>query len=193
MTMASMPMASIVSTVSRSDSPLTVAEVDAVNVIVSAERRLAAVSKERRVRVDGSMKTVATVRPLKCRHLRDGPLGHLGKSVGEVHDLEDPFPPEIVDGQQVPRGRGSAHLEELVEGHRAPLSSSGATRSPMETPSSLTSTLSSRRVGQVLANEVGPDGKLPVTAVDHDGELHLGSPSPGGKRLERSAHGPAGE
>ena len=38
-------------------------EVEALNVIVSAERRLAAVSKLRRVRVLSSKKTLATVRP----------------------------------------------------------------------------------------------------------------------------------
>ena len=50
-TMASMPMASMVSTVSRSDSPLLTDEVLTEKFTVSAERRLAAVSKERRVRV----------------------------------------------------------------------------------------------------------------------------------------------
>ena len=49
--MASMPMASMVSTVSRSDSPLLTDEVLTEKFMVSAERRLAAVSKERRVRV----------------------------------------------------------------------------------------------------------------------------------------------
>ena len=61
-----MPMASIVSTVSRSDSPLSEDDVAAVKVMTSAERRLAAVSNDSRVRVDGSMNTVATVRPLKA-------------------------------------------------------------------------------------------------------------------------------
>ena len=45
------------------------------------------------------------------------------------------------------------------------------TISPRSTPSGLTSTTSSRRVGQVLADVVGPDRQLAVAAVDHDREL----------------------
>ncbi len=52
--MASTPMASIVSTVSRSDSPFFTDEEPTLKVIVSAERRLAACSKLRRVRVESS-------------------------------------------------------------------------------------------------------------------------------------------
>ncbi len=53
-TIASTPIASIVSTVSRSDSPLFTDDDPTLNVIVSAESRLAAVSNERRVRVESS-------------------------------------------------------------------------------------------------------------------------------------------
>ena len=49
-----MPIASIVFTVSRSDSPFFTDDEPAVNVIVSALSRLAAVSNERRVRVESS-------------------------------------------------------------------------------------------------------------------------------------------
>ncbi len=52
--MASMPMASMVRTVSRRLSPLVTDEEPTVNDIVSAESRLAAVSNERRVRVESS-------------------------------------------------------------------------------------------------------------------------------------------
>ena len=41
-------------------------DVDAVNVIVSAESRFAAVSKLNRVRVESSKKTLATVLPLSA-------------------------------------------------------------------------------------------------------------------------------
>ena len=59
-----MPMASTVSTVSRSDSPfLTTTTSTAENDRTSAESRLAAVSKESRVRVDSSKNRVATTRP----------------------------------------------------------------------------------------------------------------------------------
>ena len=53
-TMASTPMASIVSTVSRTDSPFLTDEVPTLNVMVSADSRLAAVSNDSRVRVESS-------------------------------------------------------------------------------------------------------------------------------------------
>ena len=51
---ASTPIASMVSTVSRSDSPLFTDDVDTEKLSVSADRRLAACSKLRRVRVESS-------------------------------------------------------------------------------------------------------------------------------------------
>ena len=53
-TMASMPIASTVRTVSSSDSPFRSDDDPAENVIVSAESRLAAVSNDSRVRVESS-------------------------------------------------------------------------------------------------------------------------------------------
>ena len=53
-TMASTPMAAIVVTVSRMDSPLLTDEEETEKFIVSAESRLAACSKLRRVRVESS-------------------------------------------------------------------------------------------------------------------------------------------
>ena len=53
-TIASTPIASIVSTVSRNDSPLFTDDVPTLKFIVSAESRLAAVSNESRVRVESS-------------------------------------------------------------------------------------------------------------------------------------------
>ena len=52
--MASTPIASMVSTVSRSDSPLFTDDVDTEKLSVSADSRLAACSKLRRVRVESS-------------------------------------------------------------------------------------------------------------------------------------------
>ena len=60
---ASMPRASMVSTVSRSDSPFLTEELATASERTSADSRLAAVSKERRVRVDSSKKRVATTLP----------------------------------------------------------------------------------------------------------------------------------
>ena len=52
--MASTPMAQIVSTVSRRLSPLLALDVPTENVIVSADKRLAAVSNDSLVRVESS-------------------------------------------------------------------------------------------------------------------------------------------
>ena len=59
----SMPIASMVSTVSRSDSFFCSDDEAAEKESTSADIRLAAVSKDIRVRVDSSKKRVATVRP----------------------------------------------------------------------------------------------------------------------------------
>ncbi len=53
-TSPSTPMAQIVSTVSRTDSPLLTEEAAMEKLTVSADRRLAAVSKLTRVRVESS-------------------------------------------------------------------------------------------------------------------------------------------
>ena len=63
MTTASAPMAWSVSAVSLRDSPLETLEPLAEKLMTSAERRLAAVSKEMRVRVESSKKRLTTVRP----------------------------------------------------------------------------------------------------------------------------------
>ena len=63
MTNASTPIAAIVSIVSRRLSPLFTLDCATANVIVSADRRLAAVSKLSRVRVESSKNTLHTVLP----------------------------------------------------------------------------------------------------------------------------------
>lgn len=63
MTTASAPMASRVRAVSLRDSPLETEEPFAEKLMTSAERRLAAASKEIRVRVESSKKRLTTVRP----------------------------------------------------------------------------------------------------------------------------------
>ncbi len=63
MTKASTPIAAIVSIVSRRLSPLFTLDCATANVIVSADRRLAAVSKLSRVRVESSKNTLHTVLP----------------------------------------------------------------------------------------------------------------------------------
>src|SRR5690606_41615648 len=63
MIIMSTPMASMVFTVSRSDSPLDTEVPLPVRLIVSAESHLPASSKELRVRVESSKKKLMMVRP----------------------------------------------------------------------------------------------------------------------------------
>ena len=65
-TRASTPMASMVCTVSRRDSPLLTDEVDTEKFMVSADSRLAAASNDSRVRVDSSKKSDTTVLPRRA-------------------------------------------------------------------------------------------------------------------------------
>ena len=66
MTTASAPIASRVRAVSLSDSPLDSEEPLAEKLMTSAESRLAAASKEMRVRVESSKKRLTTVRPRRA-------------------------------------------------------------------------------------------------------------------------------
>ena len=153
MMMASMPMASTVSTVSRKLSPFFTDELATASESTSAESRLAAVSKESRVRVDSSKKSVATTLPAQGRDLGHGAALHLGEGLGDVQDLGDAVRSEVGHGEQV---LGPGHL---------------SSRLPIQTPSSPTSTISSRRVGRFLPTKSGRIGQLAVAPVDHDGQL----------------------
>ncbi len=64
--------ASSVRTVSMSDSPFFRLEDSACRAMVSAPSRAAAVVKLIRVRVDGSKKAIATVRPRKVANFFNG-------------------------------------------------------------------------------------------------------------------------
>ena len=67
------------------------------------------------------------------------------------------------------------------------------TSSPRSTPDGLTFTISSRRVGRFLPDEVRADRQLPVAAVDHDGELHRSHPPEGVEGVQGGADRAAGE
>ena len=62
----------MVSIVSRKLSPLFTLDVDTLNVIVSADNRLAAVSNDSRVRVESSKNKLTTVLPRKAGTLGTG-------------------------------------------------------------------------------------------------------------------------
>ena len=130
-TMASTPMASMVCTVSRSDSPFFTDDVDTEKFMVSADRPLAAASNDSRVRVDSSKKRETTVLPRRA-----GTLGmarwltstkeSLTRSTSSI-----PSAPRSATDRRCPRRPRHCFT-------------------PTSTPSSRTSTTSSRRVGRFL-------------------------------------------
>ena len=85
----SMPIASMVSTVSRSDSFFFSDDEAAEKESTSADIRLAAVSKDIRVRVDSSKKRVATVRPRRVGTFGLVRRADLGEGVGHPQHLAD--------------------------------------------------------------------------------------------------------
>src|ERR1700727_493819 len=99
MMMAAIPMASTVSTVSRRLSPFFTDELATASESTSAERRLAAVSNERRVRVDSSKKSVATTLPRRVGTLRIDRRSRAGaggaSSLGLQRSDPDPFVTDV--------------------------------------------------------------------------------------------------
>src|SRR4051812_5372816 len=200
--MQSTPMASIVSTVSRSDSPFFTDDVATLKVMVSAESRLAAVSKLSRVRVESSKKSDTTVLPRRAG--TRGMARSLTSTKESVTRRTSSIPaaprsaterrcfiaaPDLRTGGMEPskrrfcaassRGsRGSASLgdhvadDDTLVAHVDLLVAAG---------------------GQVLADVVGTDGKLAVPPVHHDGQLDRLGPAVVGQRVEGGPHGAAGE
>ena len=101
-TKASTPIASIVSTVSRRDSPLLSELDEPVNVMTSAESLLAAVSKDSRVRVESSKNVETTVLPLSAGTLGIGRRPDLDERVRQPHHLVDAVRPQVGHAQEVP-------------------------------------------------------------------------------------------
>ena len=170
-------MASMVSTVSRSDSPLLTEEVPAENDITSADSRLAAVSNDRRVRVESSKNSETTVLPRRA-----GTLG-LARRLTSTKLSVSRRTSAISSGARGRRWtsrwvRERAHRlhhvakEHPVLGHVDHLVPPG---------------------GEVLAHVVGPDRQLPVATVDHHRQLDDPGPPVVGQRVERGPHGPPGE
>ena len=157
--MASMPMASIVSTVSRSDSPFFTDDVPTLKVIVSADRRLAAVSKltggcgssPRRRATRRSCP--AAPAPSGWRRLDTSTKVSVSRSTSSM-----PSAPEVGDREEVLRGASLDHLAEVdaVVVDVDDLVAAGR---------------------EVLADVVGPDRQLAVAAVDHHRQLHRPGPA----------------
>ena len=173
---ASMPMASMVSTVSRSDSPFFSDEEPAAKESTSADIRLAAVSKDMRVRVESSKNRVATVRPRRAGTLGLARRPTSTKESATRSTSADPLGVEVVHAEQVGGERAhrltSSPERHAVVGDVDHLVPAG---------------------GQVLAHVVGPDGQLAVAPVDHHRQLdHLG-PSVLAQGVEGGPDGPPGE
>ena len=101
MTTASAPIASSVSAVSLRLSPLDTLEPLAEKLMTSAERRLAAASKEMRVRVESSKKRLTTVRPRRVGQLLHRAVGELRELGRGVEHEQCVVAVEIRRGQQV--------------------------------------------------------------------------------------------
>ena len=143
-TTASIPMASSVSTVSRRLSPLLTLEDEAEKVMVSAESRFAAVSNESRVRVESSKKSDRTVRPRSA-----GTLGTGRRQTSTMWSVRSSTSTRSSSESSSieRRWRRSVIWRSSRSGPR--VAGPGAS-SPITTPSGLTRTCSSWRVGRFL-------------------------------------------
>ena len=115
--------------VSSSVSPLTVDDAEPEMLTASADSRLAAISNDVRVRVDGSRNRLMTVLPAQRRHLLDGALVDLQEPVAEIEQHGDLPGAERLHPQEVP-------VRETAHGRR----SRRTTRSPSPRSDSITRT-----------------------------------------------------
>src|SRR3954451_13009551 len=175
--MQSTPIASMVSTVSRSDSPFFTDEVETLKVMVSAESRLAAVSKLSRVRVESSKKSDTTVLPRRAG--TRGMARSLTSTKESVTRRTSSIPaaprsatesrcfiaaPDLRTGGMEPSNRRVC---------AASSRGSGSLGDHVADDDTLVADvdLLVAAGGQVLAHVVGTDGQLAVPPVHHDGQL----------------------
>src|SRR3954470_14446288 len=198
-TIASLPIASSVSAVSLRLSPLLTLDPFAEKLITSADSRLAASSKEIRVRVESSKKRLTTVRP---------------RSVGSFFTSRPASAESIcaaVSRTSVASARSRSPVSSSCRltvspvrfrGRSAPRSQSSLRCSlPVASPGLLREQdlvgavdlgevhahLLGARGGHVLADVVGADRQLPVASVDQDRELHRPRPAEVAQRVQRRA------
>src|SRR5512140_1874435 len=179
-TTKSTPIASTLRTVSRSVSPLATLLPVAVRLTESAESRFSASSKESRVRVDGSKKRLATVRPRSVGTLR------IGRSITARIERAVSRMSMISVAERVSSSRRSFRSSLIIFGlhdlhaigavlllhvHRDHLAPAG---------------------GHVLSDVVGPDRQLAMSPVDQDGELDRPRPPEIDQLVERGPHGSPG-
>ena len=171
---ASMPMASTVSTVSRSDSPFLTDELATASESTSADRRLAAVSKERRVRVESSKNSVATILPRSVGTLGMDRRSTSAKASATRRTSAMP---------SVPRSATERRCRGCVTVFQGP--------DPHAVVADIDHLFAVGR--EVLPHVVGSDGQLAVAPVDHHGQLHGPGPSEVVQGVEGGPDGPAGE
>ena len=179
-TTASAPIASSVSAVSLRLSPLDTLEPLAEKLMTSALSRLAAASKEIRVRVESSKKRLTTVRPRSAGSFLIGRSASERISSAVVEDQLGVVAAQVGRAQQVPL-------------HWTPTTPWIVTASVSSTPARRDLDPLDQRGRQVLADEVGADRQLAVAAVDQDREPDRPRAADVVERVERGADGAAGE
>ena len=145
-------------------------------LMTSAERRLAAISKVVRVRVEFSKKGLKTLLP-RNRGTFHLALGNLHERGGRVEDMGDDFlgRPSI---EQV--GQFAVAIELRVM--HAPASRPGCRRRPWREPDS------GRPPGRWTRCSTGGDGQFPAAAVNQDGQFHRGGAARS-RRVRSRRHG----
>ena len=176
-----------------SDSPLLTLEPLAAKLMTSADSRFAATSKEVRVRVESSKNRLTTVRPRRVGSflmLRPTSAASISAAVSRTSSASS-------------RDRSPAESRCRFIGRASSTAAALASRPRSAGPEQhrVTSVVFGelhvdglgQRGRQVLADVVGPDRQLAVTAVDEHRELHGAGPAEVGQRVERGPDGAAGE
>ncbi len=186
-TMMSAWFASRTRAVSLSVSPFVRLEAAAEMLMMSALRRLAASSKEVRVRVLGSTKRLISVLPCSAGTFLTSRVPTCLNASAVSRTSVDLLGGQLAQAQQIlarPAPRGAIHFPPVSRARRhlargryfpgapAPARSSG---------------------GQILADIIRPDRQFAVAAIDQGGELNAGGTAEGTDRVHRRATGAAGE
>src|SRR5664280_3495225 len=174
----SIPIASMVSTVSRRDSPFFREEEPAANERTSADMRLAAVSNDMRVLVESSKNRVATVRPRSA-----GTLGLARRPTSAKESVTRSTSPMASASRSSMLRRWEGKCLTCSPAHQL------AQRHPVV--GHVDHLVPVRR--QVLAHVVRSDGQLAVAPVHHDGQLHHLGASVLAEGVERGPDRPSGE
>ncbi len=161
---------------------LAVDDAEPEMLTASADSRLAAISNDVRVRVDGSRNRLITVLPAQRRHLLDRALVDLEEPLAEVEDRLDLGRRQRLDAEQVT-------VSERAHAGR----SRSTTRSGSPRSDSMTRTDSRAVVCSGQADDVGLDRQLAQAAIDQRRQLHRARAAVVGEHVHRGADGAPGE